>query len=423
MRLNVHDYSGHPFQVQLSRHLARRGHVVVHEFSTQYITGHGRLEVGPQDASSLRIEGVTARRPLRKYDPLARARFERSYARAWQDRLDRAEYDVVVACNVPLFALASMRRYFARRNQPWVLWHQDIYSAGVAAELDRRLPRPLARPGRRAVERVERAQVRSARQVVAIHDDFARQYRAWGLGTEHVEVIPNWAPLDELTPGERDNEWAREQALPTEPVRLLYAGTLGRKHNPLLLLELLDAVRARGVDAILIVCSEGEGADAVAAAAAGRPDVKLLGYQPIERFRDVLASADAMVVLLEPDAAAFSVPSKVLSYLSAGRPTVGLMPAGNAAAEDVVTAGGYVGDPTSEGARGAAEWLADHVDPEHRKLAWLGRAARELAAHRFDIDAITDRFEAVLSRAAGRPVTAVSDLVDGAASYAEEGVA
>jgi len=30
MRLLIHDYAGHPFQVQLSRELARRGHSVTH---------------------------------------------------------------------------------------------------------------------------------------------------------------------------------------------------------------------------------------------------------------------------------------------------------------------------------------------------------------------------------------------------------
>ncbi|MGI8677598.1 MAG: glycosyltransferase family 4 protein [Jatrophihabitans sp.] len=402
MRLTVHDFSGHPFQVQLSRHLARRGHQVMHEFSTQYVSGRGRLQVTCDDPDTLRIEGVTARRHMRKYAPVGRARFELSYARAWQARLDERHDDVVVACNVPLFALASMRRYFEQRNQPWVLWHQDIHSAAVAEELDHRFPGRLAATGRGVVGRIERAQVRSAQQVVAIHSDFARHYEGWGLNTDHVEVIPNWAPLDEVVPGERDNAWAREQSVPAEPVRLLYAGTLGRKHNPLLLLELLDAVRAKGVDAMLIVCSEGVGADDLVAAAGPRTDVRVLGYQPAERFSEVLASADAMVVLLEPAAAAFSVPSKVQSYLAAGRPTIGLMPAGNAAALDVRSAGGYVGPPTSAGAQEAAEWLAQRSDPGRVQLTALGSAARELATRRSDVGTITDRFEAILARAAGR---------------------
>ena len=43
-----------------------------------------------------------------------------------------------------MFALARMRRYFERRNQRWVLWHQDVHSLGVAAEADRKLPGQLA---------------------------------------------------------------------------------------------------------------------------------------------------------------------------------------------------------------------------------------------------------------------------------------
>ena len=39
MRILVHDHSGHPFQAELSRELARRGHVVTHSFATGYVSG------------------------------------------------------------------------------------------------------------------------------------------------------------------------------------------------------------------------------------------------------------------------------------------------------------------------------------------------------------------------------------------------
>jgi colanic acid biosynthesis glycosyl transferase WcaI len=415
MRLNVHDYSGHPFQVQLSRHLAARGHTVLHEYSTQYVTGHGKLEVGSDDPSTLRIEGVAADAAINKYDAVARMRFELSYAKAWQERLDREEFDVVVACNVPLFALASMRRYFGRRQQPWVFWHQDLYSFGVSAEIDRKLPAPLGAPLRHWAQGLERKQLSSARRVVAIGDEFVAQYHRWGLSTNHVDVIPNWAPLDDLVPGERNNAWAAEQNLPTDSVRLLYAGTLGRKHNPLLLLEVLDAARARGVNASLIVCSEGVGADELAAAAAGRPEVRIVGYQPADRFAEVLASADAVIALLEPDAAAFSVPSKVLSYLSAGRPIIALVPEGNPAAADVGSAGGFVDAPTCAGAQHAADWLAATTAKGTAALAALGARSRRLAEQRFDIGTIAERFEHIFLDAVldgpgvGAPASAVSD--------------
>lgn len=402
MRLNVHDFSGHPFQVQLSRTLSSRGHSVLHEYSAQYVTGRGNLEVAADDPGTLRIEGVHAEVPINKYDALGRMRFERSYAKQWQRRLDGAAFDAVVVCNVPLFALASMRRYFARRSQPWVLWHQDLYSLGVAAEIDRQLRAPLGAPLRGLVRGLERSQVRSAARVVAIGDEFVAQYRRWNLSTDHVDVIPNWAPLDEFLPGERDNAWACDQNLPADTVRLLYAGTLGRKHNPLLLLELLDAARALGVNASLVVCSEGEGADTLAAAAGDRADVRIIGYQPADRFSDVLATADAVIALLEPEAAAFSVPSKVLSYLAAGRPIIALIPKVNPAAADVQGVGGFVGDPTVAGARSAAEWLGHVTASGNGVLAHLGARARAFAEQRFAIDAITDRFESILHAAARR---------------------
>jgi colanic acid biosynthesis glycosyl transferase WcaI len=419
MRLNVHDFSGHPFQVQLSRSLAARGHEVLHGYSTQYVTGHGNLAIGAGDPRTLRIEGLHAARPMVKYSPVGRARFELGYADAWQARLSREQFDVVIACNVPLLAMAKMRRFFARRSQPWIFWHQDIYSAAMAAEAANRLPGVVARPVGAAFARIERALVRDASAVVAIGAPFVRQYDAWGLSTGHVEVVPNWAPVDDIVPGARINPWSLRQQLPDGPVRLMYAGTLGRKHNPLLLLELLDGVRARGLDATLVVCSEGVGANELAAAVGNRPDVRVLGYQPAERFAEVLAGADVMVALLEPGAAAFSVPSKVLSYLSAGRPTIALVPDGNPAAHDVHAAGGFIAPPSRAGAQAAAGWLAGTVAADPDALAHLGRRARQLAERRFDITAITDRFEDILRAAARR---AAGDL-DTARPTAEEAAA
>jgi glycosyltransferase involved in cell wall biosynthesis len=294
-----------------------------------------------------------------------------------------------------------MRRHFERRDQPWVLWHQDVYSLGVAAEAARVLPSSVAGVVSARVQRAEQAQVAAAGAVVAIGDGFVRQYERWGVPASHVSVIPNWAPLDELVPGDRDNAWARRHRLPEAPIRLLYAGTLGRKHNPLLLLDLLDTARTSGIEVVLTVVSEGVGAGALAAAAGNRPDVRVLGYQPAHEFADVLASADVVVALLEPDAAEFSVPSKVLSYLAAGRPAIALVPEGNPCAADVEAAGGFVAAPDPHGARAAAAWLVEIAkDPEG--LRALGKRARAVAEERFDIDAIGDRFEAILHEVARR---------------------
>ena len=395
MRIHVHDFAGHPFQIELSRELARRGHQVSHYYGAQVVTGRGRLDLGADDPPTLRIAAIETTAPMVRYALRGRVEFERSYARSWQDRLRAEAHDVMMCANTPLGVLAMTRRHL---RTPWVLWHQDITSLAIGDEAARRLPAALAGPLAKVLQNTEKRLVASSNRVVAIGPQFLDQYRRWGLDTSHVDVIPNWAPLEEIRPGDHHNQWADTHDLARTALRLVYAGTLGRKHNPLLLVELLDRLREAGTDASLLVLSEGDGADLIAAA--GRPDVRVLPFQPVADLPDVFACADVLVALLEPDTAQFSIPSKVLSYLAAGRPVLALAPRDNPCADDVIAAGGLVVDPSTAGVDRAVAWLRELAgDAERaRRIGWAGR---ELAEQKFDASTITDRFEALLADAAG----------------------
>ena len=104
---------------------------------------------------------------------------------------------------------------------------------------------------------------------------------------------------------------------------------------------------------------------------------------------EVLGSADVLVVLLEEDAGEFSVPSKVLSYLCAGRPVLGLMPGVNAAADLISNeaAGGLVAEDI-ESFLNDGEVLAK--DGELR-LA-MGKRGRTYAEDTFEVAQIAMRF-------------------------------
>lgn len=402
MKAHVHDFSGHPFQVQLSRELARRGHAVRHSYCDTYVGGKGALSVGPEDPDTLRIAPVPSRAAMDKYHPVRRARFELTFARDLYRELTADRPDVVVLCNVPLLAMWTVSVALRRRGVPFVFWHQDIYSMGMADELARTLPGAVAAPLGTVFRRMERACVRDAAGVVAIDDVFAGAYREWGLDTAHVQIVPNWAPLDRIRPRDRDGGWAREHGLPTGALRLLYSGTLGRKHNPLLLRDLVRELVAAGRDVHLTVVSEGDGADALRAGLDGRDPVTMLPFQPAEQLSDVLASADALLALLEPEASRFSIPSKVLSYLAAGRPVAGLMPADNAAAAAIRSVGGTTAAPDDAGVADAARWLGELADDPARGQA-IGAEARAYAEREFDLETIGGRFEDVLTRCARTP--------------------
>jgi colanic acid biosynthesis glycosyl transferase WcaI len=401
----VHDFSGHPFQADLARRLAARGHRVLHLSSAEYVGGKGRLQREPGDPETLTFDQVAVGRPFNKYKPVDRIRWEREYGRAASARL--ADWPgVVITCNVPLLAMAAFVRAARRRRTPWIFWHQDVYSAAMADEAGRRLPRPLAKPVAAGFDRLEAWCARKAGHVIAIGGAFTAVYQRWHVDPAKVSVIPNWAPLEEIVPVERDNGqsaslWSGTQE---SDLRLLYAGTLGRKHNPGLLVDLLVAARDAQLPAVLSVVSEGEGAEDLRRLAAEQPGLPLEvhPFQPAELLSETLGSADVLVGLLEPEATMFSIPSKVLTYMAAGRPIIGLMPPDNPAAADITACDGYVDEPTPAGAQRAAAWLSDRAnDPATREA--IGKRTRGVAEEKFDPDRITSAFESVIiALAAGR---------------------
>jgi len=178
---------------------------------------------------------------------------------------------------------------------------------------------------------------------------------------------------------------------------LLYSGTLGLKHNPQLLWRLAERLAAdpQRADACVVVCSQGVGADWLRArlAAEPLPTLRLLPFQPYARFSEVLGTARVVLALLEPDAGVFSVPSKVLSYMAAGRPILLAAPAINLASRTVAREhAGMVVEPDDEaGFVDAALALLDAPARAER----LGAAGRAYAERAFDIETIADRFEAL----------------------------
>jgi glycosyltransferase involved in cell wall biosynthesis len=413
MRLILHDYSGHPFQAQLSRELARRGHEVDHVYCASYVSGKGRLEHQPDDPSTLSFTPLSLSRSFDKYTMSRRARQELAYARTFNGHVTRAEPDLVVMCNVPLLAHSLIDRHLHRKGVPVAFWHQDVYSQAMGFEAHRRFG-PLGPPLARVADRMERSVAHRSRAIVAISDKFEKVHRDWGTD-DKLHVIPNWAPVDEITPHPRDNAWARRHGLVGQPV-LLYSGTLGLKHDPIRLVDLLREVRLRIPNTQLVVVSEGAAASALAEL--NEPGMTVLPFQPFETLPEVLASGDVLVTILEPEASGYSVPSKTLSYLCAGRPVVGLLPEGNPAHEIVTATGGIGIDLARTTLEAGAEQVAVLLDDRER-LDRAGHAARSYAEANWNIRHLAGKFERVFVDAVDAPVPAVVRLPPDTASNQE----
>ncbi|MCZ4499906.1 MAG: glycosyl transferase family 1 [Marmoricola sp.] len=395
MRLLVHDFSGHPFQVELSRELSRRGHEVTHSYCPAWVSGKGRLEAEPGD--TLVIEPVGPSTPIAKDKFLKRVLVEAllGWELLRQVRRTRAEVAMLSNAQIPTLVVFALGMLLLRK--PWVLWHQDVYAVAIKAFAGEKLGR-----GFRVVAALftvaERWVSRRSAAVVVIADSFVAVHADWGTA-DKTTVIPNWAPLDEIVPVPRANPWSAEQGL--DGLRtLLYSGTLGLKHNPALLVGLAAAVREAGTPVHLVVVNEGPAEEILRSEAARLAvPLTLLPFQPYERLSEVLGSGDVLVVLLEQDAGAFSVPSKTLSYLCAGRPIAGFMPAENLASRLVGDADGLVLPPREDSLAEAAQWVS-RVLADDEELARLGKQSRALAEREFALEGCADRFEAILTRVA-----------------------
>jgi glycosyltransferase involved in cell wall biosynthesis len=392
VRVVVHDYFGHAFPAQLARSLAGRGHAVLHLHCSSFVTGKGKLTRTDGDPPGLEFAAVDLGQAFAKYDVLRRVIHERKTARSLAGLLSEFRPDAVLSI-APLVVQVELLRAARRVGASFVFWQQDVMSIAARRVLGRR-SRVVGAASERSVSALERRLLRRSDAVVVISEDFLPLLRRWDVDTSRVSVIENWAPVAELPALPRRNAWAVEHGLDGHSV-FLYSGTLGFKHDPTLLLALARWAGTR--DALVAVVSEGPGADWLAERARDEPALRLLPYQPYDLLPEVLASADVLVAVLEPEAGAFSVPSKVLTYLCIARPLLVSVPADNLAARVVEQSGGGVvvrpGD--TQAFLAAAETLLS----DHGLRAELGGRARAYAEASFGGGAIADRFEAVLELA------------------------
>jgi colanic acid biosynthesis glycosyl transferase WcaI len=396
MRMLLHDYSGHPFQVELSRELSRRGHDVTHSYCDAYTSGKGHLR--PEPGETIKFDPIGVGVVIAKMSFGKRLVQELRLGVELVRQVRRTRPDVVMASNVPIPTLLVLALVLRLRGIPWVLWHQDVQAVAIKSFAGSKLSRAFAVVAA-LIGAGEKWCARRAAAVVVIADSFLDVHRRWGTA-DKTTVVPNWAPLAEIQPVTRANDWSHEHGL-DDVKTLLYSGTLGLKHNPALLVGLARELIDAGRPVRLVVVNQGP-AEPVLRDEAARLDVPLLllPFQPYERLSEVLGSGDVLVVLLEQDAGAFSVPSKTLSYLCAGRPILGLMPAENLAATLVSRVDGCVLPPAEGSLPAAAAWVAEVLADDERQAA-LGKAARALAEQEFELSGCADRFEAVLQRSAG----------------------
>jgi glycosyltransferase involved in cell wall biosynthesis len=226
--------------------------------------------------------------------------------------------DVVVSLTDPpilgLAALVAARRAGAR----FVFLCEDIFPE-VAALLEDFHNAAV----NRTLDRINRYLLREADAVVALGERMKRRLvEEKGAAPARVHVIHNWADCEAITPGPKDNAFARAHGLADRFV-LMHSGNVGLSQNLDLLVEAAARLQSRDR---LVIAVVGDGARRRTleeqASRRGLANIRFFPYQPKELLHESFASADAFLVSLKQGLEGYIVPSKLYGILASGRPFV-----------------------------------------------------------------------------------------------------
>ncbi len=389
MRVLLNDYGGYPFPAQLSHELARREHVVHHAFCTSLAgTPPGTYSDQSREKSAT-LRPISLRQIQQKTSLLKRRSQDIEYGKLLVQEIESFRPDIVISANTPLDAQRVIHRYCVKNGIPIIYWLQDLISIAIETILSRKYS-ILGLGIGKYYQRLEQKLLLQSHKVITISTDFLQQLSLWGINHSNISVIENWAPLDQFPRIDRKNAWSAKNGLDDKFV-FMYSGTLSLKHNPLLLVDLARSLTNQ--DGIVLVRSQGEAADWLKTEASrlGLTNLIVQPFGPATDTAMAFASADVLVALLETEAGAFSVPSKVLAYFCAARPVLLAVPAQNLAAKIVRRnhTGFAVNPKDSDQFIEAANRL--YTDSALRQT--MGDNARNYAETNFNIKQICDRFE------------------------------
>ncbi len=390
----VHDYAGHPFQVGLSRELARRGHEVVHAYFAMDSGPKGDFRNDP-GVDDVQFAPIGADISYSKKSWIRRRQGDVAYGRRVGGLIRAMQPDLVLSGNTPTEAQDHVLRACRAADARFIYWVQDVYSIAVRTLVRKRLGRLPATLIGGYYSALDRRHFRLADETVLIAERFRTVASMFGADASRLNVIENWGDLENIGPVPKNNEWAREHGL-AETFNFIYSGTLALKHNPATLATLASAMRGRAK--VVAIC-DGVGADALLELKTGRhiENLVLLPLQPYASLPQVLGAADVLVGVIEREAGVFSVPSKVQAYLCARRPILLAASAENFAAEILLReeAGLVVGPDDDQALIEAAEKMLGDSDLRSE----LAENGRRYAEDAYDVKRVADRFERVFDKA------------------------
>lgn len=348
-----------PIEASYSQHLQWPGSTLEHEIKV------------------VRISSITAAAG----GMVGRALESWSFGRAAVDALAAENFDTVYANVWPLFSQRFIANHSTRAQIPLVLHVQDMYPESLL----HKLPKIVAFVLGPSLLSIDARVANIARHVVVPSEAMRRAYiQSRRVPAHRIMVCRNWQS-EEIIHGVESADRAANAAyygINEKRFTFLYFGNIG----PVACVENVVAafVRAKMCQAQLVIAGSGSRKSACKELASklGGEGVLFIEDPRRESTAGILGLADVFVLPMRRGAGSSSVPSKLVSYLFAGRPILASVDDESDTARCVREAKcGWVGAPQDEGWLAAQMGKVESMQPE--RLRELGANARAYGISQF----------------------------------------
>ena len=334
-----------PYTTDLAEHWATRHRVTVvtgvpHYPAWRIGPGHRKL------SSEERLNGVRLLRRLHYVPPRQSAVHRAGYEASFlvNGALAPTERPDAVIGVIPSLSSGLLARIAARRWQvPYSLIVQDLMGPGAAQS-------GMAGGSRvsRAVAWGEAWAAGRACRIAIVSEAFRPYLIDRGVPPERIVLLRNWTHM--RSPTAQRQSTRERMGWPDDRRIVLHAGNMGLKQG---LDQVISAARLaadRRTADHFVLMGDGNQRVRLEAMAGDISSISFLPFQPESDLPDILAAADVLLISERPSVVDMSLPSKLTSYLIAGRPIVAAVRQGGATAAEVERAGaGIVVAPEKPG--------------------------------------------------------------------------
>ncbi len=301
--------------------------------------------------------------------------------------------DVLIATSPQLLVGLSGLFVAKCRRVPFVfevrdLWPESLQAVGVSGERS-----PLVW----ALGKVSALLYRQAAHIVVVTHSFKKHLeKEWGVSPGKISVVMNGVEHQLFRPENPDEEVIQEFALKDKFVAS-YIGTIGNAQGLETLISVGEMLASTHPDVLLLVVGEGAEKENFQRAIEGRGliNLRVLPALPRARIPALLASSHVGLVLLKKSELFKTVlPTKMLEYMSSGRPVISTVQGESASLLDEAN-GGICTEPEDPCALCQAICKL-HADSTLREK--YGRSGRSFIVSRLTRERTAEQYLVVLLR-------------------------